>query len=156
VEVRIVNATSDQPESIWYESVKTQDDVTFSDTAVCMRAERSFVDLEDFTTGRTYEIALEFKDSSGNETTELVQVRVPFTFGEEDKETCGDLSLLDWVETPAEEQECFGREGQYPPAPPPPGCLSSIAGAAGKSSGLPLLVLMLSLVAAAFLYRRRH
>lgn len=147
-------ATSNQPESWWGEFVKTEDDVTFNDTTVCMRAERSFVSADNFE--RTYSILLEFKDSKGNTTQETVFVRVPVTWTETDKETCGDLSLLDWVETPEEEQECFGKELQYPPPPPPPSwCRSSIMDSGKGQACFPIFMFLFAFIVLILMRRRK-
>jgi len=154
VSVRIAAATSNQPESWWGEFVKTEDDVMFNDTTVCMRAERSLVSADNFE--RTYSILLEFKDSKGNTTQETVFVRVPVTWTETDKETCGDLSLLDWVETPEEEQECFGKELQYPPPPPPPSwCRSSIMDSGKGQACFPILMFLFAFIVFILIRRRK-
>ena len=154
VTYRIINATSDQPESFWRESPRTEDDITYNETTVCMRAERSIVDWEDLYTGRMYSIALEFRDSteSGNPTTRTIHVRVPYTLTSKDEATCGDFSLLDWVED--DEQECFGNESQYPPAPPPPWCRSSIMDSGKEYAGFWVLLFLAALSMIMVLRRR--
>jgi hypothetical protein len=150
--VKIVGATSSQPESFWAEPLKTEDDITFTDTAVCMRAERSFVSFENFE--REYTIVIEFSDAKRNSVQREVKVKVPWRLTGEQALECGDLASLDFVEDP--DQECLGSEGQYPPTPPPPwGCPASIVGEPAERAPWPVAALLFVVGLLVFLRRRR-